>query len=293
MIKKILGLFMITSLVFVACKKDTRTLDKIQDDQIQAFLKSNNLTGFQKDSSGYYYKVINEGTGSQLTYPDFIYYLQTLRDLNGAVLKTQGNQTPTIENASYLSQYLGYIAPTGFRENIIKLHRGGTIRAIIPSYLAYGKDGYGSLVKGNTIIDATFSVPNVTNSTDLSDSLINAYKATIPLSFIRDTTGVYYSIINPGTGADTVTVNSTIKVVYTGKLFDGTIFDSTTASKPLESPLYGLISGWQNAIPKIRVGGKIRLLVPSYLAYGSSPYSTLIPANAPLDFEIDLLGVTN
>lgn len=292
MIRKILGLLMVASLVFVACKKDTRTLDQIQDSEIQAFLKSNNLTGFQKDTSGYYYKVINEGSGSALTYPDYIYYLQTLKDLNGTVLKTQGDQTPTIANAAFLSQYLGYVSPTGFRENIIKLHKGGTIRAIIPSYLAFGKDGYGSQVKGNTIIDATFTVPNVDNSVSLSDSLITAYKATIPLTFTRDSTGIYYSIINQGTGTDTVTVNSTIKVAYTGKLFDGTVFDSATASKPLESPLYGLISGWQDGIPKIRTGGKIRLLIPSYLGYGSSP-SGLIPANAPLDFEIDLLGVTN
>ncbi|MBD3750618.1 MAG: FKBP-type peptidyl-prolyl cis-trans isomerase [Sphingobacteriales bacterium] len=292
MIKKILSLLIITSLAFVACKKDTRTLNQIQDGEIQAFLKSRNLTGFQKDSSGYYYKVINEGTGSALTYPDYIYYLQTLKDLNGAILKIQGNQTPTIENSSYLANYLGYVSPTGFRENIIKLHKGGTIRAIIPSYLAFGKDGFGSQVKGNTIIDATFTVPNVDNRFSLADSLITAYKATIPLSFTRDSTGIYYSIINQGTGTDTVTVNSTIKVAYTGKLFDGTVFDSATAAKPLESPLYGLISGWQNAIPKIRSGGKIRLLIPSYLGYGSTA-SGAIPPNAPLDFEIDLLGVTN
>lgn len=290
MIKKILGLLMIVSLVFVACKKDTRTLNKIQDDQIQAFLKSKNLTGFQKDTSGYYYKVINEGSGNALTYPDYIYYLQTLKDLNGTVLKAQGNQTPTIENGAFLSNYLGYVSPTGFRENMIKLHKGGTIRAIIPSYLAFGKDGYGSQVQGNTILDATFTVPDVDNRVSLSDSLITAYKASIPLTFTRDTTGIYYSIVNPGTDTVAVTVNSTIKVAYTGKLFDGTVFDSATAAKPLESPLYGLISGWQNAIPKIKAGGKIRILVPSYLGYGSTARG-LIPANAPLDFEIDLLGV--
>lgn len=289
MIKKILGLLTIASLVFVACKKDTRTLNQIQDSEIQAFLKSNNLTGFQKDSSGYYYKIINEGSGSTLTYPDYVYYLQTLKDLNGTILKTQGDQTPTIANAAYLSNYLGYVSPTGFRENIIKLHKGGTIRAIIPSYLAFGKDGYGSQVKGNTIIDATFTVPNVDNRISLADSLISAYKATIPLSFTRDSTGIYYSIISSGNDTLAITVNSTIKAAYTGKLFDGTVFDSAPASKPLESPLYSLISGWQDAIPKIRAGGKIRILVPSYLGYGSSP-SGLIPANAPLDFEIDLIS---
>jgi len=255
-------------------------------------MKQNNLTGFQKDTSGYYFKIINLGTGSQLTYPDYVYYLQTLKDLNGNTLKLQGEQTPTIENGAFSANYLGYVSPTGFRENMIKLHKGGAIRAIIPSYLAYGKDGYGSQVAGNTILDATFTVPNVAYRVALGDSIITKYKSTIPLSFIRDSTGVYYSIINPGTGATDVTVNSTIKVAYTGKLFDGKVFDSAKSSSPLESPLYGLISGWQYTIPKIKAGGKIRILIPSYLGYGSTPQGT-IPANAPLDFEIDLISSKN
>jgi FKBP-type peptidyl-prolyl cis-trans isomerase FkpA len=292
MMKKILGLLFIASVILVACKKDARTLQQIQDEQMQAFMKQNNLSGFQKDTLGYYYKVLNTGTGNALTYPDYVYYLQTLKDLNGVILKLQGDQTPTIENGAYLTNYLGYVSPKGFRENIIKLHKGGSIRAIIPSYLAYGKDGFGSQVSGNTILDAIFSVPNVNDPIGLADSLITKYKATIPLTFIRDSTGVYYSIINPGTGTDVVTTSSTIKVAYTGKLFDGKVFDSAKSTSPLESPLYGLISGWQNTIPKIKAGGKIRLLIPSYLGYRSSAQGA-IPANAPLDFDIDLISVKN
>lgn len=290
--KKFLGLLLLAVVVLSACNKETRDLKQVEDEQIQAYIKSNNLTGFVKDSTGYYYQILKQGSGDKLKYPDLIYYLQTLKSLGGSEIKLQGDQTQTIANASFKSDYLGYVSPNGFRESMLRLNKGGSVRTIVPSYLAFGKEGYGSQVAGNTILDATLVVPNAKNIVDLNDSLITKYKATLPLQFTRDSSGVYYSIITPGTGTEAVTINSKIKIGYTGKLFDGTIFDSATTDKPLESFLSGLIGGWQATLPKIKAGGKIRILVPSYRPLGYEVATGPIPGNAPLDFEISLVGVT-
>lgn len=290
--RKFLSLILLFSAVLVSCKKETRDLKQIEDEQIKAYIKANNLTGFVKDESGYYYQILNQGTGDQLKYSDLVAYIPQIKVLGGGEIKIEGSRTPNLSNYAYIRNYLGYVSPVGFRESIIKLKLGGKVRVIVPSYLAYGKDGFGSIIGGNTILDATFYVPNTKNETELGDILISQFKATIPSVFTRDASGVYYQIINPGTGTETVTLTSTLKIAYTGRLFDGTVFDSAPTNSPFQSSLNSLIEGWKTTVPLIKKGGKIRILIPSYLAYGPTG-SGAIPANAPLDFDIELVDVTN
>ncbi|NHA07644.1 FKBP-type peptidylprolyl isomerase [Mucilaginibacter sp. HC2] len=118
------------------------------------------------------------------------------------------------------------------------------------------------------------------------DATIQAYlKAHTEINATKDPSGLYYQIITPGTGANP-TVSSTITVNYTGKLLDGTTFETGTA---FTATLNGLITGWKIGIPLIKPGGRILLLIPSGLAYGSQANSG-IPANSVLQFTIDLTG---
>ncbi|MBK0383734.1 FKBP-type peptidyl-prolyl cis-trans isomerase [Pedobacter sp. SD-b] len=291
MIKKYLAILLLATVVLGSCKKETRDLRTIEDQQIQAFIKTNNLTGFTKDSSGFYYQILDEGNGAALQNSDFIYYLKDIKDLNGNDLKPNGALTQTGKTSSYLSEYLGYLSKS-YRESLLNVKKGGSVRVLVPSYLAYGKDGYGSTIKGNEILDAKLQVINGLNQTEVNDSLITKYKSTLPLAFTRDSSGVYYSIISNGNGTETITTASTLKVAYTGKLFNGVVFDSATANNPLQSTLINLIPGWQETLVKIKKGGKIRILVPAYLGYGGSSYGN-IPANTPLDFDIEVVDVTN
>jgi FKBP-type peptidyl-prolyl cis-trans isomerase FkpA len=107
----------------------------------------------------------------------------------------------------------------------------------------------------------------------------------------RHSSGVYYQIITPGTGNITYTANTTVTAKYTGRLLDGTVFDRTT-TQALAFKLGGVISGWQVGVPLIQKGGKIRLIIPSGLGYGCDG-SGSIPANSVLDFDIELVDVTN
>jgi FKBP-type peptidyl-prolyl cis-trans isomerase FkpA len=100
--------------------------------------------------------------------------------------------------------------------------------------------------------------------------------------------GMLYQIVNAGNGAS-ANLASRVSVRYTGKLMNGTIFDSRTTT-PAEFVLGQVITGWQIGVPLIQKGGTIRLIIPSSLAYGCTATGP-IPADAVLFFEIELVDV--
>ena len=86
----------------------------------------------------------------------------------------------------------------------------------------------------------------------------------------------------------------TVSVNYTGKLADGTKFDSSyDRNAPIEFPLGEgrVIPGWDEGISLLKVGGKATFIIPPHLAYGSKGAGGVIPPNATLIFEVELMDV--
>lgn len=102
--------------------------------------------------------------------------------------------------------------------------------------------------------------------------------------------GLQYIVEKEGDGK-TPTANDTVKCHYRGTLTNGEQFDSSyDRGQPAEFPVSGVIPGWTEALQLMKVGGKMKLFVPSDLAYGPSGRPG-IPPNSVLIFEVELLDV--
>lgn len=98
--------------------------------------------------------------------------------------------------------------------------------------------------------------------------------------------------ISEGSG-DVVPEGATITAHYTGALVgDGTIFQSShDFGNAVTFPLSGVIAGWTQGVPGMKVGGVRRLVIPAHMAYGSSSPSPNIPPNSDLVFDIELVAI--
>ena len=88
---------------------------------------------------------------------------------------------------------------------------------------------------------------------------------------------------------------STVSVHYTGTLTDGKKFDSSLdRGRPFSFQIGAgrVIQGWEQGVAGMKIGGKRKLTIPPELGYGARGFPPVIPANATLVFEIELLGVS-
>jgi len=103
--------------------------------------------------------------------------------------------------------------------------------------------------------------------------------------------GLQYRVITEGAGASP-TANDFVTVHYAGRLIDGQEFDSSYArGEPATFPAGRLIKGWTEALQMMKPGDKWELVIPSELAYGERGAGGVIPPNATLVFDVELLAV--
>ena len=106
------------------------------------------------------------------------------------------------------------------------------------------------------------------------------------------TTGLQYEDTVVGQGAIAKSGN-TVSVHYTGTLADGTLFDTSRQREPFSFKLDmgEVIAGWDEGVAGMQVGGVRTLIIPPQLGYGASGAGGVIPPNATLHFEVELLAV--
>jgi FKBP-type peptidyl-prolyl cis-trans isomerase len=144
---------------------------------------------------------------------------------------------------------------------------------------------FSSILAVSALFFAIFTISACSKSGASEQDQMIAFAKSHSINFTTDPSGLLYEIITPGNSTHP-TITNTVTVTYTGLLMNGNQFDAGTISYPLNQ----LIAGWGIAVPKIGVGGEIKVLIPSSLGYGSSGAGS-IPGNAPLYFDIKLSGV--
>jgi FKBP-type peptidyl-prolyl cis-trans isomerase FkpA len=103
--------------------------------------------------------------------------------------------------------------------------------------------------------------------------------------------GLVFRSLKDGSGAAPAATD-TVRVHYRGTLVDGKEFDSSySRGQPASFPLNRVIKCWTEGLQRMKVGGKARLTCPAAIAYGERGAGAVIPPNAILHFEVELLGI--
>jgi FKBP-type peptidyl-prolyl cis-trans isomerase FkpA len=114
-----------------------------------------------------------------------------------------------------------------------------------------------------------------------------AWAGTEASQFQTTVSGLQYQVLKEGTGPSPT--NSDVALIdYTGKLEDGTVFDTTKGKQPVPMPVQGSIPGFAEGLRLMNKGATYRFRIPPDLGYGEQGAGGVIPPNATLDFEVTL-----
>ena len=172
----------------------------------------------------------------------------------------------------------------GWDEGFTYLRQGESATFIIPAYLGYGEQDMGDIPPNSTLIFAV--------------ELINIKKPVAYKAFCgtgKDTitlkSGLRYIIISPGNNKVKAKDGQTASIFYAGYLLDGKQFDGNFGGfEPFKLQVVGagVIRGWQEMIPLMNKGMKVRAIIPPHLGYGEQGYPGVIPPNSTLIFDMFL-----
>jgi FKBP-type peptidyl-prolyl cis-trans isomerase FkpA len=108
---------------------------------------------------------------------------------------------------------------------------------------------------------------------------------------VKTPSGLVFKSIKSGSGPSP-SATDTVRVHYHGTFPDGKVFDSSIQrGQPAEFPLNGVIPCWTEAVQRMKVGEKVKIVCPSEIAYGDNGQPPMIPGGATLVFEVELLAI--
>jgi FKBP-type peptidyl-prolyl cis-trans isomerase FkpA len=294
------------TIALVSCRKDNYgpTIKEYDEDQIKSYINANGISGMIRDTSGMYYNIITPGTGTAIDYSDNIAVVFSVRSVDGKYISVDTIRNHFQEFAGHITSIINPlgIGVSGVQSaihNILK-YRGGAVRLIVPSRLAYGTGGAGSgsseltsgRIAGNQCLD--YYIHIIDNQAAYDVASIKRYLANNNLTSVMqyDPAGFWYQISTPGTGTIPITENSTIGITYTASLFNGTVVDQYNSAPPVNFDVPDLIQGVQIALKKYATAGAlVRIIMPSSLAYGKS-VAGLVPSNSCFRFDVQVVSVS-
>ncbi|HET6227692.1 MAG TPA: FKBP-type peptidyl-prolyl cis-trans isomerase, partial [Bacteroidia bacterium] len=177
----------------------------------------------------------------------------------------------------------------GLDESLSLLKKGEKAKFIIPSSLAFGERGGGPIPPNSDLIMDV-------EVTDVKEIPVPVKFDTAGVAPKVTATGLKYFEIKKSGSTQKAEAGKNVKVHYTGYLADGKIFDSSVErDQPIDFQLGAgmVIPGWEEGIALMNVGDKYRLVIPSQLGYGEAGRAPVIPPNAELTFDIELISISD
>lgn len=285
---------------------DTR--EALEPQELAAYLEENNIT-VAPTESGIYIIEKEKGSGPVVKEGDRIKAHFNIATVSGIQLYN------SIEAGEPLSVEIGKrFDNEGVTEALATMRKGSKATVIVPSDLAFGREGRGDMVPPYTTMVYDIEVVELTTKEEFEKQQeqqeremkqkeeqsrtgekgnIQQYMQENNLEGTPTPSGLYYIEQVKGDGPKPE-AGQKVKVHYTGTLLDGSKFDSSVdRGEPFEFQLGmgQVIKGWDEGVAMMNVGSKGLLIVPFELAYGSRDMGDRIPAYSTLVFEVELLGI--
>jgi FKBP-type peptidyl-prolyl cis-trans isomerase len=283
--------------------------------KIQAYIAKNKVTALPT-ASGIYIITQNPGSGRGIVKGDFLKINLTVSPIDGKKIFS------TLDQNQPITWEFGTPFDTkGFDEAIATMKKGSKATVVVPSAMGFGDQGrkdmsgqniiaaYTPVVYDIEILDVKTKAENEKAMKDeeaakkkasleaeaKEPALIQQYMKDNKINAKPTASGLYYIEKVAGKGPKAKAGNK-VKVHYTGKLFNGKVFDSSVTKKPSTPFEFTLgqgqvIPGWDEGISLMSAGGKATLLIPSKLAYGAQGAGNDIPAYSPLVFDVELISI--
>lgn len=293
----------------VEIEKQVKNMQLEQEEMInlEEYVKNNEIS-VQPNSSGVYYIETKKGKGKSPVIDGYCATHFTVYLLGGDQLFSTLDREEPIE-FKFGSQFEN----EGFQEVIGMMKEGGKANAIVPSTMAFGAEGAGTIVPPFSTLYYEIDLIDVMTSQEYDKKqakkeaereakniILEKEETSNIQKYLKDNNitptttlpnGLMYVEVEAGSGAKPVQ-GKKVKVHYTGKLLDGTIFDSSLdKGQPFEFTLGtgAVIEGWDQGIALMNEGGKAMLIIPSKLAYKDRGAGDRIPPFSPLTFDVELI----
>ena len=252
--------------------------------------------GVQVTESGLQYEILSKGDGEKPTADGFVTIHYRGKFIDGTEFDSSHARG---EPATFP---VGRVIP-GFTEALLLMQEGDTFEVTIPSELAYGENGAGNVIPGNSTLIFELELLETLTEKELEELEKRRVEAAQAegREFLEQNkkndgikvteSGLQYRVIEEGEGARP-TAESQVTVNYSGKLINGDEFDSSyRRGQPASFPLNGVIRGWTEGLQLMKEGSKYEFFLPYELGYGERGSGGGIPPFATLVFTVELISV--
>ncbi len=264
----------------------------------------------QKTSLGLEYKIFTANSGDKIASGDLVFFKVIIKTGDSIIFNTYKNAEGPAMNLLIQDK----ISPANFEEGLTLLCKGDSALFLIHAdsfYSIYTHSPTPDFVKKSEPLKFFVKIDSIITKATLAESkalveqesyvkqqnesmVLEAYLKRTGLAFIRTTSGLNY-LITKKTNGPKAHAGDKIAAFYTGKLLDGTVFDTNKESgQPFEFTLgaHQVIAGWDEIFEILNEGESATLVLPSSLAYGEGGTGSRIGGYSSLIFDIEFVKIS-